>query len=267
MKTSRLKSIVIVILLLVNLFLLILLFSRRAEEQAARERSVEQLVTLFESNGVSLDPSVLSAESGILSAALGRDAARETDFAAALLGDEVSVSDSGGGVCLYTGGSGRCSIRAGGAVEAALSRPLDDPDAFCRDLFRTFGYERTLSQLSADGSGSISGVRSAGAHPVFNASLTLSFSGGTLTAVSGVFLSTLTEGRRAEGIDAVTALVHFLDYRSASGIVCTQVCAVDSGYLLQSSAAVPLRLLPVWRVTTDVNSFYVNSKTGEITRE
>lgn len=265
MKSSRLKNIVIVILLLVNAFLLFLLLSRRAEQRAAYDRSVDQLVTLYETSGVSLDPAILALNGTLLSAALDRDAAQEAAFAEALLGS-ADMSDSGGGVCLYSGEYGLCSIRANGAVEASLSRPVDDPEAFSHNLFEAFGYECTHTQLS-DGGGSISGVRSASAHPVFNASLTLSFSGGNLTAVSGIFLSALTEGRRTDGIDAVTALVRFLDYRSTSGIVCTQVLAVDGGYLLQSSATVPLRLLPVWRITTDVNIFYVNCKTGEITRE
>ena len=265
MKTSRLKNIVIVILLLVNAFLLVLLLSRRAEQRAAYERSVDQLVALFGANGVVLDPAVLPADSALLSAALDRDANQETAFASALLGT-ASVSNSGGGVCLYTGEYGQCSIRAGGAVESALSRPVEDPDAFCRSLFKAFGYTLTRSQL-ANGSGTVSGTRTTASSPVFNASLTLSFSSGNLTSVSGIFLSTLTEGRRSDGIDALTALVQFLDYRSASGLVCTQILSVESGYLLQSSAPSPLRLLPVWRITTDVNSYYVNCKTGEITRE
>ena len=88
-----------------------------------------------------------------------------------------------------------------------------------------------------------------------------------LTGVSGTFLPELTEGRRIDGIDAVDALVRFLDYCSTSGVVCTEICALDTGYLLQSSAASPLRLQSVWRISTDVNRYYVNCKTGEITKE
>ena len=61
--------------------------------------------------------------------------------------------------------------------------------------------------------------------------------------------------------------MRFLDYCGVSGVVCTEVSALDSGYLLQSSASAPLRLIPVWRITTDVNNYYVNCKTGEVTRE
>lgn len=267
MKTSRLKNIVIVLLLLVNIFLLTLLLGRRAEARAAYERSVEQLVTLYESSGVSLDPALLSQEDVLFSASLGRDEARERAFAASLLGDDVRVSDTGGGVYQYENALGSCSIRAGGTVEASLTRATDDPADFCRSLFQSYGYVLIASSLNSSGSGSVTGLRSSGEQPIFNASLTLTFSRGALTAVSGTFLSSLTEGTRADGIDAITALVRFLDHRSASGLVWTEIQSVESGYLLQSSAATPLRLLPVWRIGTDVNSFYVNCKTGEITRE
>ena len=81
------------------------------------------------------------------------------------------------------------------------------------------------------------------------------------------FLLFLLLSRRADGIDAVSALVCFLDYCGASGVVCTEVSALESGYLLQSTAVSSLRLAPVWRITTDVNNYYVNCKSGEITRE
>lgn len=102
---------------------------------------------------------------------------------------------------------------------------------------------------------------------IFNASLTLTFSDSSLTGVSGTFLPALDEGRRTDGLDAVDALVHFLDYCSVSGVVCTEVRALDEGYLLQTSSASTLRLQGVWRISTDVSSYYVNCKTGEITRE
>ena len=238
MKTSRLKNIVIVILLLVNAFLLFLLLSRRAEERDSNERRVEQLCTLFEKNGVAFDRALLPDEEAHLSLSLERDAAREEAFASALLG----------------------------TADALLSRPVDDPESFSKQLFKTFGYTFLTSQLT-DGSGSVTGMRSEKGQLIFNASLTLTFSDSSLTGVSGTFLPALGEGRRTDGLDAVDALVHFLDYCSVSGVVCTEVRALDKGYLLQTSSASPLRLQGVWRISTDVSSYYVNCKTGEITRE
>ena len=257
MKTSRLKNIVIVILLLVNAFLLFLLLSRRAEERDSNERRVEQLCTLFEKNGVAFDRALLPDEGAHLSLSLERDAAREEAFASALLGTAES-SNSSGGVSRFTG---EC-----GTADALLSRPVDDPESFSKQLFKTFGYTFLTSQLT-DGSGSVMGMRSEKGRLIFNASLTLTFSDSSLTGVSGTFLPALDEGRRTDGLDAVDALVHFLDYCSVSGVVCTEVRALDEGYLLQTSSASPLRLQGVWRISTDVSSYYVNCKTGEITRE
>ena len=158
------------------------------------------------------------------------------------------------------------TIRSGGTADALLSRPVDDPESFSKQLFKTFGYTFLTSQLT-DGSGSVTGMRSEKGQLIFNASLTLTFSDSSLTGVSGTFLPALDEGRRTDGLDAVDALVHFLDYCSVSGVVCTEVRALDEGYLLQTSSASPLRLQGVWRISTDVSSYYVNCKTGEITRE
>ena len=254
MKTSRLKNIVIVILLLVNAFLLFLLLSRRAEERDSNERRVEQLCTLFEKNGVAFDRALLPDEETHLSLSLERDAAREEAFASALLGTAGIAFKP----CPF--------IRSGGTVDALLSRPVDDPESFCKQFFKTFGYTFLTSQLT-DGSGSVTGMRSEKGQLIFNASLTLTFSDSSLTGVSGTFLPALDEGRRTDGLDAVDALVHFLDYCSVSGVVCTEVRALDEGYLLQTSSASPLRLQGVWRISTDVSSYYVNCKTGEITRE
>ena len=50
-----------------------------------------------------------------------------------------------------------------------------------------------------------------------------------------------------------------------------QLFAVDnlSGSTVKHSrrGCSPLRLQGVWRISTDVSSYYVNCKTGEITRE
>lgn len=154
MRTSRLKNIVIVILLLVNVFLLVLLLSRRAEERGANERRIEQLCELFERSGVTFDRALLPEVSSPLSLSFERDPAREADFASALLGS-AERSDSGG-VSRFTGELGSCSIRSGGTVDALLSRPVEDPEIFAHQLFKSFGYAQLPSQLS-DGSGSTQG--------------------------------------------------------------------------------------------------------------
>ena len=270
MNTARLKNIVIIILLLANAFLLVLLFSRRAEEHAAHERAIAQLTALFTADGIALDSTLLDGlPVSVLSVQPSRDLAAEQSFAEGILGSATSV-DSGGGIYRYYSSdglnSGSCLIRSGGALEAGVSRAVDDPEEFCTELCAPLGY-RTFEVLRDGSRTVVTATRAVDGLDVYNAPLTFTFSDGTLTMVVGTYLPPIDESECGEtALDAVTALVRFLDYRNASGAVCTGITQLSAGYLFQSTASAPLQLVPVLRVDTDVYSYYVNVHSGEVTR-
>lgn len=271
MNTARLKNIIIIVLLLANAFLLVLLFSRRAEENAAHERAVTQLMQLYASDGVLLDAALLDGlPATLLSVQPVRDTDAERAFAEGLIGSVSSV-DSGGGIYRYYSsdglGGGVCLIRSSGALEATLSRAVDDPADFCAQLCRPLGYD--VYETLTDGKRTtVTAMRQIEGGEVFNAALTFHFSAGTLTEVSGSFLPPIeTAESAALTLDTVTALVRFLDYRNTSGAVCTEVSGLSAGYLLRSAASVPIQLVPVLCVETDVYSYYVDLQSGEVTRE
>ena len=266
MNTARLKNIVILILLLANAFLLVLLFSRRAEENAAHERSVAQLTALLNADGIAFDSALPDT---VLSVQPARDLAAEQALAEGIIGSVASI-DSGGGIYRYYSSdglnSGSCLIRSGGALEAAVSRAVDDPAEFCADLCVPLGY-RTFDLLSDGARTVVTASRFVGELEVCNASLIFTFSGSTLTTVTGTFLPPIDTSESGEtALDAVTALVRFLDYRNASGAVCTGITWLSAGYLVQSTTSAPLQLVPVLRVDTDVYSYYVNIVSGEVSR-
>ena len=248
MNTARLKNIVIIILLLANAFLLVLLLSRRAEEYAAQERSLAQLTALYGSNGIALDGALLNdLPDSVLNVQPSRDLAAEQALAEGIIGAVASID-------------------SGGALEATLSRAVDDPAKFCSELCVPFGYK--TFELLGDGTRTVvTAKRSVDELEVYNSSLTFTFSGSTLTTVSGSFLPLIDTSESGKiALDAMTALVRFLDYRSTSGAVCTQITGLSAGYLMQSTTSAPLRLVPVLRVDTDVYSYYVNVISGEVTR-
>ena len=266
MKPSRIKSTVIVILALVNVCLLILLVSRRAQERVSRSHTVAQLIRLYSESGVELPASLVpSEELRLLAVDPARDLSAEAAFAEDLLGPCVS-EEMGGGIYRYVGENGQCLLRASGTVEAALDRAVDDPEAFCEALFGAHGYTVLYSALSG-GSGTVAAVRALPDATVFNAELTLTFEQNRLLSAAGFFIPPAgSAGERGGGISGVTALVYFLDYSKRSGEVCTAITGVQGGYLLQNTASVSQRLIPTWYVSTDVNQYYVNSITGEVTR-
>ena len=264
MNTARLKNIVILILLLANAFLLVLLFSRRAEENASHERSVAQLTALLNADGIAFDSALLDGlPDTVLSVQPARDLAAEQALAEGIIGSVTSI-DSGGGIYRYYSSdglnSGSCLIRSG------VSRAVDDPAEFCADLCVPLGY-RTFDVLSDGARTVITASRFVGELEVCNASLIFTFSGSTLTTVTGTFLPPIDTSESGEtALDAVTALVRFLDYRNASGAVCTGITWLSAGYLVQSTTSAPLQLVPVLRVDTDVYSYYVNIVSGEVSR-
>ena len=170
MNTARLKNIVILILLLANAFLLVLLFSRRAEENAAHERSVAQLTALLNADGIAFDSALLDGlPDTVLSVQPARDLAAEQALAEGIIGSVTSI-DSGGGIYRYYSSdglnSGSCLIRSGGALEAAVSRAVDDPAEFCADLcvplgYRTFDASATARARSSPPRASSASWRSA----------------------------------------------------------------------------------------------------------
>ena len=266
MKTSRIKTIVIVILLLVNVFLLVLLLGRRNEQRIAYERSVEQLSLLLVNNGITFDTSLLPDKVSFPAAELTHDAAAEAAFAHALLGDNAAARSTGGGNSVYESERGSLRFRANGAVDGSMNCPARDPADFLSGILPPLGYRVDVSGVNFAGSGTAVAVREMDSTRIFNAPLTFTFESGALTSVSGSFLPSVTLTKSTDGMDAISALVRFLDYRNTNGLVCTQIVHLENGYLLQSAAVSP-KLVPAWHIMTDVSEYYVNSVTGEITRE
>lgn len=260
-KISRLKNMVIVILLLVNVCLLLLLAGRSAQEYVTRTRTEKELVRLFAANGIDLPTAQIPHKPPpVFPAQPIRDRNAESALAEAILGVCVT-EDVGGGAYRYQSELGECLFRANGALEASLERPVRDWEMFCNDLFSAYGYRIAAAEVSAEGTGTAAVLRQLSDGAVFNAPLILRFEHGSLLSVSGVFLADAEPVGDESSIDGVTALVRFFDYSKRNGEVCTAVTDMHAGYLLRSTA-----LVPAWRITTDVNRYYVDRMTGEVTR-
>ncbi len=264
MNTIKLKNIVISILVLLNACLLFLLLSRNSTARQDYERTVAQLVALYDSGEVTLNAESIPRGISLPEAQPQRDVSVEERFAKTLLGEELAI-DSGGGIYHYRSESGSCTFRGSGSVEALLARTVEDPAAFCRELGESFGYTEFSSTLDAQG-GTVSAMRTLGGAPVYGCTLTFRFRENTLTSVSGAFLASPTLSENHSESDPITALVRFFDYRSASGVVCTEIRDIRCGYLLDSISTGTQRLVQAIRIDTDVYSYCVIGQSGEVLR-
>lgn len=265
METYRLKNIVIALLLLLNGFLLLLVGFQRLQERRTEAETAQRLQELCAASHLSLSGSLDLTGSPLPPLALSRRAETEQAMASCLLGSEAVSASQGGGIYSYEAESGSIQFRAGGSFYSSrMAVRVGDMEAFCQDFFQRFGYEAPQFQLE-DGSGAATALQRAGGVDVTGSGVTLTFENGSLVSVAGshVSLESASADPEEAEMTCVTALVKFLDYRNASGAVCSEVRDIRCVYQLQGAAAP--RLLPVWRIETDTNTYFVDCRTGEIT--
>ena len=267
MDRYQLKNVIILILLLVNGFLLGSMAYRGTAARAARDRSVEQLVELFAADGMELFPGAIPDEEPPSSRVLTRDSALERSAAAALLGGGLRSSQRGG-ICSYSGASGAALFRENGSFEAAGTLAASDGENFCRGFCRDFHYTVTAVQLDGDGSGTVTALREYGGLTVANCAVSFLLEQGAGVSVRGTLLpetSAETSGS-PELLSAQAALTAFLAMRRETGAVASSITEMSLCYELQSSAAAPMSLTPVWHILTDTVGYYVNCATGAVSQ-
>ncbi len=265
MDRCRLKNIIILILVLLNGFLLFSLAQRRAAERDAFLRTVEELVALFEEDGMTLDGGAISRDAPPEGVTLVRESALEERAAAFLLGEFPTVSDQGGGIFHYTGREGEALFRSSGGFEASGTLAEENVEDVCREFCREFSYEDTDVSLDEEGDGVFSAVGVFNSLPVFNCSVTFTVENYVLTSVSGTLLP--QDGVPALGeqpLSAAGALLAFQRMRRENAAVASTVTETQLCYELQNTGAA-MSLVPAWRVVTDTEDYYVNSLSGAVT--
>ena len=255
-------------LALLNAFLLLSLSTREGNARTARRTAQQELVTLFASDGMTLDPALIPEETPISAYALARDEALEQKAASFLLGDEPARTEQGGGLSAYRSAAGTAVFRDTGSFDVVLTRPHADAASLCADFCRKFSYSDPEWTLDGNGSGTASAHRVWEGAPVFNGTVTFTVERGTVTVVSGTLVpgNGMAAESEQEPLSAFAALTAFQQMRHASSSVVSTITEIRLCYELQSTAASPILLVPAWQIVTDTASFYVNCISGAVRR-
>lgn len=267
MDRYRLKNIIIIILLLVNSFLTGSLVVRQTSERTSLHQTAEQLVELLAADGITLEADSIPAGAPPACLSLPRDIEQEQNVAAFFLGRNPIRSDRGGEIYAYTGNTGGAAqFRAGGSFDIACTQSSTDGADLVRDFCRRFSYEEPVFMLDDSGSGTATAVCLRGKLPVFNCTVTFTLDQGTLIAVSGTLLpkNSSAASYEQEPLSAAAALTAFQTMRREQQAAVSSITEISSCYELQSTASA-LTLVPVWCITTDTESYYVNCITGVVT--
>ena len=265
MESYRLKNIVILLLIILNLFLALLVLYYRFQGAQARRELFQELQSLFTASAISLSEDLDLEAEPLPALSVQRNLETEAGIAAMLLGEETAAEHQGGGIYAYTGQRGSVHFRSGGNFDyTPAGYTVEDPAAFCQTFCETYGY-RSAGSFSGD-TGTFTATQYLEDHPIYNATVSFQFEGGTLTALSGAYVSAAGAASTSASLTAVDALVQLLDYRNETGMVCNSVQDIAAVYELQSGPSAALQLVPKWRITADAYQYYVDCATGAVTR-
>jgi len=273
MEWNKLKNIIILILLVVNGFLLVLVGARREEAVHYERTALEQTVRALERGGIQVDADAVSAADGLTPISVERDLDGEARLARALLDEEVEGSNRGGGLYLYRGRLGEVSLRPGGELSVEFKEDArwktDRPEQHAATLLKRLGVEGTRTSATEEGGRTAVRFRQRwNGTAVFTCEVEFVYLEGMLKTLRGTLL--LAAGGRSEAgqvLTLPTALMRFSEEVGAAGDVCSAILSMEAGYRgTAQSLSGGARLAPVWLVSTDTASYYLDCVTGALTR-
>ena len=271
MSASRMKNLILLVLTLCALGLLCIVVPNRLSQTHEQRQMLQELKTLYESYGLSIEPDELPRSPTLYSVELSEDGAQTA--AQALLGAKAALAGESGYESTYESELGTLHITRTGGFSAALtggSRVIS-PEKAAEKLLRAMDFQyQTLTREQMAGTVQISASQTLLGVPVLGSQLTLTYTDEQLTAVEGTFYtggSSITRVSEQEAISAADALAQLLARRDALGWVGSAVTGLTLGYLPSDLAGTGIRFVPVWLVETDAGIFHINGITREITAE
>ncbi len=249
-KSIELKNIAIFILVLANLCFVFLLLQRQHQQAQTQDRATQELVTLFQAQGVSMDGGLVSWDDPLRQLKLEVDTSLCATIAQELLGQETTPVDDGQQL-VYQAGQSQVRFSATGAIEASGVLGDGDALAFVESFCHTYGFEN-LQGVISDGTGVVTATVTYRGISVIGTGIAFTLTDGVITEVAG---TVLPQTHSATGdpaqVSSVTALSRFLAARRTTGAVVSSVTEVVACYSFQSSATQPMVLQPIWSITAD----------------
>ena len=267
MESHRMKNIVILILILLNLFLLLLVASKQYARHRAEQNLIGQTVALLQSNGIEIDESLLQGTAEPVPYAYSRSPEDELLFASALLGEITTQhSINSGNTHLYANASGSATFRPNGSFTLDIAQPTlyaEDYQAFLRD---DCPANYRITQITSDGArDTVIATPYMDDLPVYSAAIAFTFEDHLLTAASGYFISSAAAPIAIEDtITKCSATVFLMDFCNEEGRICNTITEISTGYILQTTASIPLLLTPVYKIDTNTYSYYIDAASGHV---
>lgn len=262
MQWSKIKNIVILLLLLANVLLLAQVVVREMESQRYHSQAREETAALLAQNGIRVDLGELPDDPQLFPMRCERDAQKEKDLAASLLGqaseqEDGSYASPKGTIWFYSSGDFLAHLEPA-AFPAGEGNEAD----VAAEVMERLDFQGILQSVTEENGRVLVELYQLWEQvPVFSCQVTLTFDEGQLTQIQGRRLPGDPISQGGSGAMTVTtALVRFLSAVTEGGYVCSEIREMTAGY---SMTAVPtsslFQLAPVWQIETDAGSFRLDA--------
>lgn len=276
MDKGKVKNFIIALLAAVNLFFLAAVILDGAEAEAVRQQARQETVAILQKAGISLRDERLLDTEPVSQLNLRRDLDKELSMVKSVLGRDASVVDRGGNIYVYASSEGEAKFSGTGEFSISHSKGstsltrVKDGD----HVETAVSYLRKMG-LSADAQSAVVGHDD----DLYTVILTCRWNDVDVLVcrIKFTFSQTsikMVEGRRTldvvsgedgqDALDAPTALMRFLDLKYESGLVCSEIRALEPAYMLDDSVSGAVTLIPCWRIVTDVGEHMINGMTGKV---
>lgn len=270
MDKYKLKNFILIMLVLVNIFLLFIVISNEIDTARLRKNREDTLRQILLSNSIELNGDVRLDSRALPEVTLTRSLKSEEQAVASLIG-KCETSDLGGSIIYYDGAKGAARFRGTGEFEMVFNPDViyagSSPEYTAADAMKRLGFhsrpEDAEMQTGTEDQTIILNLTYRD-KPVFNSRIACYFVNGSLNIVEGkaFFNKVVSKGSTDKLPDACTILMRFLEYLKTNQLSCTEISAVDSGYFAESTVVGECVMRPVWRISTDMGTFFMDGTTG-----
>lgn len=270
MDKYKIKNFILIMLVLVNIFLLFIVISNEISSERLRRNREDTLRRILLSNSIELDEGVRLDAEPLPEVSLTRSLRSEEQAVASLIG-RCETSDLGGSIIYYDGDKGAARFRGTAEFELVFNPDViyagSDPEYTAADAMKRLGFRSRPedAQVQSDSEDRTVILNlTYKSKPVFNSRISCYFVNGSLNIVEGkAFFSKVVSRSSVDTLpDACTILMRFLEYIKTNQLSCTEITAVESGYFAESTVVDECVMHPVWRISTDAGSFFMDGITG-----
>lgn len=269
MEYTKIKNIIIVILLALNMFFLVLFLIGRWESGKLEQQAKKDIISLFSSEGITVEETAIPADSTIGYYKTTRDLESEKLIAETLLGTR-EMTAAGGNIYKYANILGEAVFYPQGEFSVSLTSGKAFSDTsnssilkFLKDMKIDAEVDRVLPDVSGEGKTLyLNCVYNK--TKILNARLAMVFDGERLISLSGKRLVSLPVYADAKIMSIKTALISFLKGIKSLDPDCNKLSSVSAAYFLLDDGTGGAALIPIWKVDTSTGNYYVNGLNGKI---